>query len=166
MDQWTGYFVIQRIVANLNEANWSILIDEINQLQGVNEFNQPYEKTHRRGNEDRFSIGTGEILAWYSNIYIYSATFPANAVDFEKFKNRLADLFEVNPNAVSYTTQQITYRNRPSVVATYKYGANNRIRVALLGCASDSELCMRDASNEEVLQVLDDDKAGWGETGT
>jgi len=157
MRKWAGYFLISRITDYLNEANWVTLIDELDQIVGVIDVDQPYERVFRRGNLDTFEYNDET----YSNAYIYIANFAPGAIDFDKFQNRLVNLFDVEPEAVTYTTQQQIIRDRPSVVATYTYGANNRIRVMLAGCASDSELCTRRESNTEVCGYLADNAVDW-----
>jgi hypothetical protein len=163
MEQWMGYFAISRFTANLNDDNWVTLVDEVRNIVSVIEANQPYERVFGRGNMDTFNYGTEEEPNWYSNAYIFIGHFPAGAVDFDKFKERLIDLFGDPPGETTYTTNTVILRDRPSVFATYKYNAINRIRVSLFGCASDTELCTRHESNNELLQFLADNAAEWGE---
>jgi len=142
---WHGYFAIERFPANLNEDNWATLINEIRQIVGVGG-DPPYCLTER-GDLDTFVYvvddpETEEVEeVEHSNIYFYEARFRKGAIDFAKFRNRLITIFDVNPVQVTYTTGTVTIRDRPSCFATYKYKDKNRIRVGLLGCASDSELC-------------------------
>ena len=172
-DYWHGYFVAQWLTANLNENNWVTLVDLLDQIIGNG--NNADEQQSSRGAVDGFWWDTGEvdaedepILKWYSNLYIYRAKFNEEAVKFDKFVNRLETVFEVAPGSVTYTAAHNPIgqqRYRPSVVASFKFGASNRIRVALMGCASDAtvDLCSKKESNEEVLQMLADNPAVWGE---
>ncbi len=167
MDTWLGYFIVTRNKDNVNQDSWALLIDELNQIVGVG------NKCHERGNTkaprgivDRFNHGTEELPDWYSNAYLYVANFNVNAIDFDKFQNRLVNLFDVPKYKVTYTTAHNLEENqrfRTSVVATYEINNPPRITVELLGCAADDQLCETEESRQEVLQVLADNKAKWGE---
>ena len=164
MDTWLGYFIVTRNKDNVNQDNWVLLVDELNQIVGVgNKCHEIGNVKTPRGNVDRFNHGTEEAPDWYSNAYLFVANFNVNAVDFAKFKNRLVNLFDVPVENVTYTITTRTIRDRFSVMATYILAAKARITVELLGCASDSELCTTKESNNEVLGELHDNAAKWGE---
>ncbi len=164
MDTWLGYFIVTRNIDNVNEDNWALLIDELNQIVGVG--NACHERGNTkapRGNVDMFNHGTEEIPLLYSNAYIYVANFNVGAIDFDKFQNRLVNLFGVPAENVTYNTSTRTIRDRLSVTATYMLAAKARITVELLGCASDSELCTTEQSNNEIKGELHDNAQYWGE---
>ena len=167
MDTWLGYVIVTRNTDNVNEDNWVLLVDELNQITGVG--NKCHERGNTkapRGNMDMFNHGTEEAPVWYSNAYLYVANFNVNAINFAKFKNRLVNLFDVPEHKVTYTTAhnlQENQRFRPSVTATYSLNNADRMTVELLGCAADDQLCETEESRQEVLQVLADNKAKWGE---
>lgn len=160
-DFWKGYFIVTRNVTHVNEANWALLIDELDALNGASRL--PNEMNHNRGDMDMFNNGDEETPDWYSNCYIYTAKFNVGAVSFDKFKNRLINLFDVPEHKVTYATSQRTIRNRPSVTAIYSLQNNERLAVELLGCVSDSVLCTWQQSNDEVLGLIYDDVVQWGE---
>ncbi|HEB26316.1 MAG TPA: hypothetical protein ENI05_00875 [Porticoccus sp.] len=164
MDTWLGYFIVTRNKDNVNQDNWVLLIDELNQIVGVG------NKCHERGNTkaprgivDRFNYGTEEAPSWYSNAYLYVANFNVGAIDFDKFQNRLVNLFDVPEHKVTYTTATQTHRYRLSVTATYAVNDVDRITVELLGCAADDQLCTTEESRQEVLAVLAANPQAWGE---
>ena len=164
MDTWLGYFIVTRNTDNVNEDNWVLLIDELNQIVGVgNKCHEIGNVKTPRGNMDMFNHGTEEVSVWYSNAYLYVANFNVGAIDFAKFQNRLVNLFDVAEHKVSYTTSTQTHRYRTSVTATYMLNNQPRITVELLGCAADDALCTTEESRQECLQVLADKKAEWGE---
>lgn len=164
MATWLGYFIVTRIVANINEDNWVLLVDELRQIVGVDGSKWPRKVNRDRGIvTDRFNHGTEEAPIWYSNQYIFAAEFNEEAVSFAKFKNRLVNLFDVPEQNVSYTTSTQTHRYRPSVTAAYKLAGKTRITVELLGCAADDQLCTTEESRQECLAVLGANKAAWGE---
>lgn len=160
MDTWLGYFIVTRVTANINDDNWVLLVDELNQIVGVG--NKCHERGNvktPRGNMDMFNHGTEEL----SNAYIYVANFNVDAIDFDKFQNRLVNLFEVPEHKITYTIATQTHRYRPSVTATYELNNQPRITVELLGCVADDALCTTEESRQECLQVLADNKEYWGE---
>jgi len=164
MDTWLGYFIVTRVTANINDDNWALLIDELNQIVGVgNKCRERGNTKTPRGNMDRFNHGSEEAPLWYSNAYIYVANFNVGAVSFAKFQNRLVNLFDVPEHKVTYTTSTETRRYRPSVTATYELNNQPRITVELLGCAADDALCTTEESRQECLAVIAANKAYWGE---
>lgn len=152
---WEGYFIFKRI-GNINDENWSLLIDELDEIVGVGDL--PNQVIRKRGNLDMF-----QNVKWYSNEYIYAANFNEEAVSFAKFKNRLVNLFDVPDENVTFSISTRTLRNRLSVTGTYQLNAVDRVSVELLGCASDVELCTKDESNQELLQFIFDYALDYGE---
>lgn len=164
MATWLGYFIVTRNVDNINGDNWVLLVDELDEIVGVDAQRYPQNINRNRGIViDRFNHGTEEIPIWYSNRYIFAAKFNESAVSFEEFRNRLVDLFEVPDHKVTYTTATQTHRYQPSVTATYDLNDQPRITVELLGRAADDQLCTTEESRQEGLQCLDNDKVAWGE---
>lgn len=155
MDNWRGYFAIERYTANLNEANWITLIEEVRQIVGVDGTDHAHNRLQERGNLDTFE-NEGET---YSNLYIYEANFSEGAVSFDKFQNRLVNLFGVDPDKVTYSTVTTTIKTRLSCFGTYKYNNVNRVRVGLFGCASDSDLCTWGQSRVECVAFIG--QGGW-----
>ena len=167
---WEGYFSIQRITDNTDEPEWVQLITLVNELRGIGRDANQIIRNRGMVEPNGFWWDTGEVdeednpvFEWYANTYIYAANFPATAVQFDKFADKCETAFDLQPGSVTYTTQQVTLRDRPSCVATFTHNAVNYFRVALLGCASDTELCTVKESNGEALQLLADDPVAWGE---
>ena len=172
-ETFEGKFIISRITANINEANWVLFVDLVDQIIGIGQdANEIFRMRHAA---EGFWHDTGEvdsegdpILEWYGNYVMCAANFNKQAVKFERFKNKLGNLPDIEEEDITYATalNPAKYqRYRPSVVATYAYAGKNRVRVALMGCASDDndDLCSKDESNEEALQVLFVDAVRWGE---
>jgi hypothetical protein len=161
-----GYFVIERNVDHVNETNWAKLIYELDRIVGVGD--SPHQKNHKRDSlptyEVEIEVDSELVTVVCADVRIYVANFQAEAVSFDKFKNRLSNLFSVPKENISYATSQRTIRNRPSVTAVYSLGGNERIAVELLGCASDFDLCTWGQSNAEVLGLLAAEPVLWGET--
>ena len=159
------YIGVERMT--LPAASWVLLVDEVMALKGVG--NAAHEQLQTRGNMDTFTYVPDDPeteedeTVIYSNLYIFEAQFPANSIDFDKFKDRLVNLFGVDPNAVTYTVGTTTIVGRQSAFATYKYNNINRIRIGLFGCASDGEICTREQSRVEVVGYIMANKATWGE---
>ena len=158
---WRGYIGVSRFVDNLGEDHWIAVIHELRQV----EVSGPatHLRLQERGQLDIFNHGTEEEPDYYANTYTFEASFMANMIDFEKFKNRLVNLFCVDPELVTYTTGTTTIRERLSCFATFKYNGVNRLRVGLFGCASDSELCTWPESRLECEGYIQDEKEAWEE---
>jgi hypothetical protein len=148
MTDWRGYFAVERITANLNEANWILLQDEIRRI--LTSGNRCHQLLHWRGGPETFTeiIDEDTEITWH-NSYIYAANFQESAISFDKFGDKLAAVFNVDVEDISYTT---TIQDG-SIVATYKYGANNRFRLALLGCTSDDDLGTWQETHDAVLAL-------------
>ena len=93
---WQGYFIVTRITANINDDNWVLLVEELKRITANGNRCEQLGNIHKpRGNVDMFNYGTEEAPDWYSNAYLFSANFNVNAIDFDKFKSRLVNLFGV-----------------------------------------------------------------------
>lgn len=172
-DTFEGKFIISRVIDNLNEDNWVLFVDLVESIIGVGrDANQIF---HSRHSAEGFWHATGEvdsegdpIFTWYGNFVMCAANFQKSAIKFERFKSKLGQLEDIDEENITYTTAtnpQQYQRYRPSVVATFGYQGTSRARVALMGCASDAndDLCGKEESNEEALQVLAIDPVVWGE---
>ena len=160
------YIGVERMT--LPAASWVLLVDEVMALKGVG--NAAHEQLQTRGNLDTFTYVPDDPqteedeTVMYSNLYIFEAQFPANSIDFDKFKTRLVNLFGVDPALVTYTTGTTTIVDRQTVFATYKYNNINRIRIGLFGCEDDNTLCTWEQSRVEADGNIMDNLAEWGET--
>ena len=164
---WEGYFLIWRIIDNLNEENWVSLMGLVKQIVGAGR--NPNQVFRARGNLDTFEEVVGQdeeendIVVVHSNAYIVAAHFQSGAVSFAKFKNRMINHFEVDEENVSYEVMHnelSDQKDRPSAVAEYTMGTH-RISVMLFGCASDSQLCTKHESGEEMRHYIQMHKAVW-----
>jgi hypothetical protein len=166
MNQAHFYFIIRRVQANLNEANWVTVVELVKTIVGVeNHEGQPAYHLHWRGNLDTFEVDNGDPdipNAVYSNEYIFEARFAPNAVDFDAFKNKLVNAFGVDPEDVTYTTGQQTLQDRPSVFGTYKYNAVNRMIVGLFGWADEDSPPTWEESRVETIAYLKAHIGNWG----
>jgi hypothetical protein len=156
--EWHGYFIISRITTNLGDSNWISLIELVRQIQ-CNGGRTEYE-LQERGNADKFEQVIDEDTSiWWSNQYLYEARYAENAVSFDKFAQKLSEAFGVPIEDISYSTNLDSAGN---VYATYIYNTENRFRLALMGCADDTNLCDWETS----AQAARDEVCGnpeWGE---
>lgn len=161
MEDWHGYVLIQRIIANLSEQNWAAVVDLTRQIVVNQASNHPEYTLQERGSLDVFEY-SGKI---YSNVIIFEGFFKKDVVDFERFKIKMEAALEVDSSTVDYTLGQQTVKDRPSIFATYRYNIlntpQNRMRVALLGCESEDALCTWNESRIEAVQYIIDN--GWNE---
>lgn len=157
------YIGIERMT--IPAAKWVILIKETLALKGVGD--AAHEQLQPRGNLDVFEHVSDDPetpedeTVLISDIYTFEANFPANAVSFDKFKNRLAVMFDKDPEDIICTIGTATIRDRPSCFATYNYLGVDRIKIGLFGCASDSELCTTAESRVECEGYISKRKEVW-----
>jgi hypothetical protein len=104
---------------------------------------------HDRDGNDTFIQVIGEKEIIWSNAYIYAGNFPESAISFDKFADKLGTLPNVDRENISWSTSM----EGVNVIATYKYGGNNRFRLALLGCTSDDNLGTRKETHDAVLAL-------------
>jgi hypothetical protein len=155
----TLHFYLGSDNLNLDNENWKTLIDEIRQIVGVGDL--PAQQLAEVGNNEHIVVG----LETYSEKYIYEANFPENSVNFDKFTNRLANLFEVDSSEISYTTQLVSFPNsiRQTVLATYAYNGKNRFRVGMFGFLADDQPCTWEESKWECQRYKIANADEWDE---
>lgn len=157
---WHGYLAVERYADSLNQDNWITLIEGIRSLQTVN--GKAQYLLQERGNLDKFEVVIDDDNSiWYSNIYIWEARYAAGEIEFENFKAALVDLFEVDPEDVTYNIGTTMIRERLSCFARFKYNDKNRIRVGLFGCEDDANLCNWNESRIECDGYLIDNRPDW-----
>jgi hypothetical protein len=155
--KWEGYFIVSRITANLGESNWIDLINLIRQIQTSGRRTE--DQLQELGNLDRFEEVIDEDTSiWWSNQYMYEASYAEDAVSFDKFSQKLADAFGVDINDISYVEAMDGSGN---VYATYIYGGKNRFRLALMGCPDDVNLCDRETSAQATRDHISANKPIW-----
>jgi len=114
LGQWVGYVYVERL--NLTDQQTADLIEGLKSLGRANDSPYPNLRNHWRIRADH-------------NAAIFEAEWSNDTVTAEAVKNRLATLFGVNPNLVTYTTTQTPYG--PAV--TYRYQNQNRVRFGVFG---------------------------------
>lgn len=111
------YFAVENL--NLNTSQRQALIQALRQLGPASDL-QPARLCHWRTRLD------GEAA-------IFEALFSENNITVVKLKERLGNIFGVNPDTVDHATQNITFANRPTPVVTFSRGGTDYLRFALFG---------------------------------
>jgi len=165
---WQGWLTVERNTDNLGQNNWVALIEIIKELRGIGR-DSFHQLQHRHCLDPYgFWYDTGEvdeegnpILQWYGNTVLYAANFATDAVQFDKFANKLERAFGLPAESVTVTTEQVTHAAQPSVKGAFIYNAKVYFYVTLLGCASDDSLATPKASHLEALAMVAAGKALW-----
>ena len=154
-NRWNGYLRVDRIVANLNEANFATLIEAMAELgpQSINAegaLGQPVNVTHDRPNDPDIPIK-----------YIFQANFDPSEVTIETWKEAMADLFGVDPGDIGDTFVDTSYSGGGRETREWTFslpdGVTDRVVFARFGRGESQEI-----SRLEVLAYL---KANPGESG-
>jgi len=136
------YWYVERI--NLTDAQRTTLVDGLKTLAPNLGRSQPADRNHWRVRLD-------------GNAAIFEADWDDAMITVVAVRNRLASLFGVSQASVTYTTSTPTILSRPSEVATYSYGGQQRMRFGVFGG--------RDASWGESLaearEYLRQNAAAW-----
>jgi hypothetical protein len=143
---WRGYFAIEDL--NLNASQRQTLIDAL-RLLGPASHPNPSRLNHWRTRLDNRAA-------------IFEAQFNEVNLTVAKFKDRLANIFGVDPATVDHATQQVSYsdgNNTP--VVTFSRGGTNYIRMALFG----GTVADWDTSHDEVLGFLAANRGDWEPSG-
>jgi len=98
---------------------------------------------------------------WYSNKYIWEANWKPGEITPDKIKNKLAIVFDVDPNLITYVISRSTFRFRDTVIATYSYDGIERLRLALFGCYSHIYLCKKKESAIETKAYMATKPLHW-----
>lgn len=141
---WRGYFAIEDV--NLTASQRQTLIDALRQLGPASHPN-PSRLNHWRTRLD-------------GQAAIFEALFNEANLTVTKFKERLANIFGVDPLTVDHTTQQVSYsagNNTP--VVTFSRTGTDYLRMALFGGTGATW----DISHDEVMGFLAANRGTWGD---
>ncbi len=114
---WHGYFAVEDLNLNVNQRQ--MLIEQLKKL-GPAEHPSPAMRNHWRVRLD-------------GNAVIFEALFNNNVLTVDSFRDRLAALFNVDSDTVDSRLQNVTFKNRPTPIATFSWGGTDYLRFALFG---------------------------------
>ena len=137
MARWHGYIAIENV--GLNATQRQILIDEIKEL-GPGSDPQPAKLNHWRIRLD-------------SEAGIFEANFNEDNLTVEVFKQRLANIFGVDPSTIDHVIQQISY----GPMVTFSRNSVDRLR--FLAFAGVNSAWME--SGDEARRYLKNNQSDW-----
>jgi len=119
MAKWHGYLGIENL--NLDEVQRGILIDTLKVLGPYRE-SQPARRCHWRIRLD-------------GGAAIFEALFDEDNLTVQMFKNRLGNIFGVNPDSVDTAVQNAAWGEQTTPVVTFSRNGTDYLRIALYGGA-------------------------------
>lgn len=137
---WEGYFYAEAL--NITTAQKDTLVDALKAWGEHNDHNLPHHRIHWRVRTD-------------NNAVIFEADFNEDNLTPVWFRNKLAQIFNVDPSTITFSTNQTQY----GPVVTFVRGGQNRLRFGLFGGLSATYL----QSQSAVLSYLKDNAIAWGE---
>lgn len=135
MSHWNGYFYIENL--GLNTAQRDTLIAQLRSMGLLNDSPYPNERNHWRTRLD-------------GQAAIFEAVFDADQLTATAVRNRLAGIFSVLPEAITFTTVQTEYG--PAV--TYTHSSLQRLRLGIFGGLAETLLSSRAAATAFVMANL------------
>ena len=117
MTNWHGYFAVEDL--NLNDNQRKTLVDRLKKLGPVND-PRPSRRNHWRVRLDGKAV-------------IFEALFNDSVLTVDSFRDRLAELFGVDPVTIDSQLQNVTFKNRPTPIATFSRGGTDYLRFAAFG---------------------------------
>lgn len=119
MAHWHGYFGVEKLI--LGATKWQTLLDALDKL-GPGSSYQPAKLLHCRDRLD-------------GDARICEALFNKSALTINKFKERLALLYGVDPDDIDHDVMQPppSFGGGVTQVITFTYLGQGRLRVALFG---------------------------------
>jgi hypothetical protein len=138
---WHGYFAIEDLNLSVNQR--STLIDELRTLGPASD-PSPARLNHWRTRLDDTAA-------------IFEAAFDEDNLTVIKFKQRLGNIFSVDPATINHTTQQIQFVNLDTPVVVFMHSGTDYLRLALFGGVGAT----REESRIEVLGYLAANRLEW-----
>ena len=141
---WHGYFAIENL--NLNASQKETLVSVLRQL-GPATHPQPACLWHWRTRLD-------------GDAAIFEALFDEDDLTVTKFKERLGNIFGVDPDTIGHSIQNPTFANRPTPVVTFSRSGTDYLQMALFGGTSATWM----QSGDECRAYLAANRDEWEAT--
>ena len=134
---WHGYFGIENL--GLNDAQRDTIVDELRRLGPASD-PQPARLNHWRTRLD-------------GQAAIFEALWDESLITIDTFVQRLANLFNINPDTIDTGTNLVTFAARQSAVVTFSRNGTDYLRVVFFGYAG-GEFPSWDESGDEARAHL------------
>jgi hypothetical protein len=141
------YFGIANLA--LNDTQRAALVAVLNDLGPLNN-PQPCENNHRRVRLD-------------GDAAIYEALWNEDTITVQTFKDRLGDIFSIDPATITHAVNLVTFSARETAVVTFSRNGTDYLRVVFFGYAGNGNWPTWDESRVEVLRYLANNAAAWGD---
>ena len=141
------YFGIENMA--LNEDQRALLIVALDEIPPLTD-PQPSSANHRRIRLD-------------GDAAIYAAHWDEDHITVATFKDKLGDIFSVDPATITHAVNPVTFDARESAVVTFSRGVTDYLRVVFFGYAGAGAWPTWNESRLEVLQYLYNNAVAWGE---
>lgn len=141
MANWHGYIGIENL--GLTSTQKQDLIDMLRAL-GPKTNPMPAKLCHFRIRMD-------------TEAAIFEALFNDSNLSINKFKERLGQIYNVDPQTISHTTGEAQYNGGATAIITFTRGGTNRLKVAIFGGIG----CTWQESRLEAVGYLAANHAQW-----
>ena len=142
------YFGIENL--NLNATQRATLVEALRQL-GPASHPQPCCLCHWRTRLD-------------NDAAIFEVLFNEDNITVQAFKNRLGNIFSVDPDTIDHATQQVTLDQRQSAVVTFSRNSTDYLRVVFFGYDGGGDWPTWEESRIETLAYLANNRSEWEPT--
>ncbi len=137
MAEWYGYFYIESL--SLTQQQRQTLINALKGLGLHNQDEHPNERNHWRVRIDQLAV-------------IFEAVFNSDHLTVAALRTRLANIFGINENLITFTTSTNQYGD----IVVFKYNSIDRLRVGVFGGRSASYSASQAAANLFLHNFKDD----------
>ena len=134
---WHGYWGIENL--GLNDAQRDVIIDELRRL-GPSSNPQPCMLNHWRTRLD-------------GQAAIFEALWDEALITIDTFVQRLANLFNINPDTIDHDTNLLTFAALPSAAVIFSRNGTDYLRTVFFGYAG-GEFPTWDESGDEARAYL------------
>ena len=134
---WHGYWGIENLA--LNDTQRDTIVDELRRL-GPSSDPQPARLNHWRTRLD-------------GQAAIFEALWDEQYITIDTFKQRLAALFNIDPETIDHDTNLVTFAARQSAVVTFSRNGTDYLRTVFFGYAG-GEFPEWDESGDEARAYL------------
>ena len=135
---WHGYWGIENL--GLNATQRDTIIDELWRL-GPSSDPQPARLNHWRTRLD-------------GQAAIFEALWNENAITIDAFRQRLATLFNIDPETIDHDVSLFTFAARQSAVVTFSRNGTNYLRTVFFGYAGGDDWPTWNESGDEARAYL------------
>ena len=142
MALWHGYLATQRV--DLTEDQAQQIWQQLRTLGPAGNPRHPAQRCHWRLSLDK-------------TLVIFEAAFDTDTLTIDAIKNRLANIFNVDPDLITHATTQHTYDTIPTTIVTFRYTGADRFRLAALGGLGATW----PQSGREAIALIASDPTAW-----